>query len=47
MTEESGHFAYIGDNRNDKSILVETFVYVLLSNVFFFGQTIDVSRIKL
>ena len=32
---------------NDKSMLVQTFVYVLLSNLFLFGQTIDVSIIKL
>ena len=31
----------------DKSILVQTFVYVLLSNLFIFGQTIDASLIKL
>jgi len=34
-------------SRKDKSILVQTFVYVLLSNPFNFGQTIDVSLIKL
>ena len=33
--------------KNDKSILVQTFVYILLSNLFIFGQTIDVSLIKL
>jgi len=33
--------------KKDKSILVQTYVYVLLSNLFFFGQTIDVSLIKL
>jgi len=31
----------------DKSILVQVFVYVLLSNLFIFGQTIDVLLIKL
>ena len=34
-------------SKKDKSILVQTFVYVLLSNLFIFGQTIDVSLIKL
>jgi len=33
--------------KKDKSILVQTFVYVLLSNLSIFGQTIDVSLIKL
>jgi len=31
----------------DKSILVQAFVYVLLFNLFIFGQTIDVSLVKL
>jgi len=34
-------------SKKDKSILVQTFVYVLLSNLFIFGKTIDVSLIKL
>jgi len=34
-------------SKKDKSILVQTFVYVLLSNLLIFGQTIDVSLIKL
>ena len=34
-------------SKKDKSILVQTFVYALLSNLFIFGQTIDVSLIKL
>jgi len=34
-------------SKKDKSILVQTFVYVLLYNLFIFGQTIDVSLIKL
>jgi len=34
-------------SQKDKSILVQTFVYILLSNLFIFGQTIDVSLIKL
>ena len=34
-------------SKKDKSILDQTFVYVLLSNPFIFGQTIDVSLIKL
>jgi len=34
-------------SKKDKSILVQTFVYVLLFNPFIFGQTIDVSLIKL
>ena len=34
-------------SKKDKSILVQTFVYVLLSNLCIFGQTIDVSLIKL
>jgi len=34
-------------SKKDKSMLVQTFVYVLLSNLFIFGQTIDVSLIKL
>ena len=34
-------------SKKDKSILVQTFVYVLLTNLFIFGQTIDVSLIKL
>jgi len=34
-------------SKKDKSILVQSFVYVLLSNLFIFGQTIDVSLIKL
>jgi len=34
-------------SKNDKLILVQTFVYILLSNLFIFGQTIDVSLIKL
>ena len=29
-------------SKKDKSILVQTFVYVLLSYLFIFGQTIDV-----
>jgi len=33
--------------KKDKSILVQTFVYVLFSNLFISGQTIDVSLIKL
>ena len=33
-------------SKKDKSILVQTFVYVLLSNLFIFEQTIDVSLIK-
>ena len=31
-------------SKKDKSILVQTFVYVLLSNLFISGQTIDVSQ---
>jgi len=34
-------------SKKDKSILVQTFVYVLFSNLFIFGQTIDASLIKL
>jgi len=34
-------------SKKDKSIFVQTFVYVLLSNLFIFGQTIDASFIKL
>ena len=34
-------------SKKDESILVQTFVYVLLCNLFIFGQTIDVSFIKL
>jgi len=34
-------------SKKDKSILVQNFVYVLLANLFMFGQTIDVSLIKL
>jgi len=34
-------------SKKDKSILVQTFVYVLLSNLFIFGQTFDASLIKL
>ena len=34
-------------SKKDKSIMVQTFVYVLLSNLFIFGKTIDVSLIKL
>jgi len=34
-------------SKKDKSILVQTFVYVLLSNLLIFGKTIDVSLIKL
>jgi len=30
-----------------KSIVVQTFVYVLLSNLFIFGQSVDVLLIKL
>jgi len=33
--------------KKDKSILIQTFVYVLLSNLFIFGQTINASLIKL
>jgi len=34
-------------SKKDKPILVQTFVYVLLSNLLIFGQTIDVSLTKL
>jgi len=34
-------------SKKDKLILVQTFVYILLSNLFIFGKTIDVSLIKL
>jgi len=34
-------------SKKDKSILVQSFVYVLLSNLFIFGKTIDDSFIKL
>jgi len=34
-------------SKKEKSILGQTFVYVLLSNLFISGQTIDVSLIKL
>jgi len=34
-------------SKKDESILVQTFVYVLLCNLFIFGQTIDVSLLKL
>jgi len=34
-------------SKKDISILVQFFVYVLLANFFIFGQTIDVSLIKL
>ena len=33
-------------SKKDKSILVQTFVCVLLSSLFIFGKTIDVSLIK-
>jgi len=36
-----------GLSKKDKSILVPTFVYVLLSNLFIFQQFIDVSLIQL
>jgi len=34
-------------SKKDKAMLVQTFVYVLLSNLYIFGQTIDVSLIIL
>jgi len=34
-------------SKKERSILLQTFVYVLLSNLFIFGQTIDASLIKL